>query len=639
VSVSTTYPVSGATSAPKATTKSPYDLTLPPGVQPPLTPTTPSLIPYPSGGVSAPTPTPDPAPGATPPPASPPPASTPPATPPPPPTGAPLPNYDYTADPILVQTHALSQQQVADAQAAAAAARKQALIRYGYEAGTPTTLYPDDATRQAAEQNPFSTLANLLNVHTQNQRSIDEGTNNANLFYSGEHARELGNESRNYLGSRASASDVLASLLGQADASVLAAQRAGQAQDLAAEEAAYQRAIDYALRYPGSTGGGGGGTTPPGTTPPGATPPGVPPGTPPAITPPPNTPPGAPPPEGYHTAGSAAGTPIYVANSVSPAVERLLVQYETDDLLGIRPGATRPGSALPDASALPTRTTTSSTSGAAPTTFSDPLATQATASGGATFALVRNSSSLPGNQAPTGVASAAMYNADDPLAAKNVAASDGKAGVWVPVHQGETAQQYADRVAQLAAANPAQIMLDFEGESKGYAGTAGYQFTQDVYKALAAKGIHLPISATVPGGGEDDFNYKPIVDSGGMVWIQCYGADASQLMDPKTRYDMMIARGVPPSQIGLMLMPGQQPIPGVPYSYYAVEDFNGNYPTTQTQQTYAYNAPSTATQAAVANALSSGNYSPQTQQAITQLVIQAILNPDPVPVLKPGSMF
>ncbi len=149
-------------------------------------------------------------------------------------------------------------------------------------------------------------------------------------------------------------------------------------------------------------------------------------------------------------------------------------------------------------------------------------------------------------------------------------------GFFVPSHTNETASAYAARVNALRAANPgATIMLDIEAEGKGYPGSPQYQWTQDV---MAQAGNAGPVSVTVPGGGEDDFNYAPFVKSGGMIWIQSYGATANDLMDPQQRYNMMLARGVPANQIGLMLMPGQKPVPGVPFAYYGVEDFAGNYP-------------------------------------------------------------
>jgi hypothetical protein len=125
-------------------------------------------------------------------------------------------------------------------------------------------------------------------------------------------------------------------------------------------------------------------------------------------------------------------------------------------------------------------------------------------------------------------------------------------------------------------------MLDIEAEGKGYPGSPQYQWTQDVMSQAGNAG---PVSVSVPGGGEDDFNYAPFVKSGGMVWIQTYGeGGARDPMDPQQRYNMMLARGVPANQIGLMLAPGQKPVPGVPFAYYGVEDFAGNYPTGQPQQ-------------------------------------------------------
>lgn len=564
-------------------------------------------------------------PAATPTPPATPPSATPPATPPATPTTP----ISMTGDPILARVIAFNEQQNANAAANALTQKKVALTQYGYDENAPG-LYPDQNTADAAKQNPFSTLANLLYGHNQSTRGIDETTNNANLFYSGERVRELGQESHDYLGNRSAASSALARVLAAADQGVLDAKASGDLREIDAAQQAYQRALDFALKYgtdpTGGTGPGGQPGTAPGTTTGTGTP------TDPFVfnpnpavvnpvfgTPTPQNPTGI---NGLPT--PSGGTPPAVSSALGGNTSsNPYTQAAAQAVAGGYGGYVH----APGATGTPPR----GVAGAAATggTPADPIAQQAAQTGGASYALVRNSTSLPGNQAPAGVAQAALYSADDPLAQQNVQANGG--GFWVPSHTNETAQAYAARVNALRAANPgAAIMLDIEGEGKGYPGSTGYQWTQDVM-AQAGSG---PVSVTVPGGGEDDFNYAPFVQSGGTIWIQTYGATANDLMDPAQRYQMMLDRGIPANQIGLMLMPGQQPVPGVPYAYYAIEDFAGNYPTSQpvpAQSTRSFQS-TPAPAAPTAPALTQQGYDPWAINAI----LKAAAAPAPPPAPSPS---
>src|SRR6266496_5432200 len=60
--------------------------------------------------------------------------------------------YDYSSDPILQQVRALAAQHTAQAQAAADAARSQAMIGFGFD---PGLQYGDQNTAEAARQNPY----------------------------------------------------------------------------------------------------------------------------------------------------------------------------------------------------------------------------------------------------------------------------------------------------------------------------------------------------------------------------------------------------------------------------------------------------------------------------------------------------
>ena len=168
--------------------------------------------------------------------------------------GGPPVNFDD--DPILARIRAYNQQQVANAESAALAARKQAEIGYGYD---PNVQYEDAATQEAAKQNAFSTLAQLLFNHGERGRSLDESLNKSNLFYSGERARQLGLEGRQYTLENSQANSAFQNQLGQIAQMVLQAKNAAQERELQAEEDAYNRALQFALQY-GTSGGSSGGS-------------------------------------------------------------------------------------------------------------------------------------------------------------------------------------------------------------------------------------------------------------------------------------------------------------------------------------------------------------------------------------------
>ena len=164
----------------------------------------------------------------------------------------------FEDDPILARTRALNQKLIENARSNALAARKQEQIRYGYD---PNISYEDAATQEAARQNAFSTLAQLLYGHNDRALQLDEDLNKANLFYSGTRAKEIGKEGRQYTLEQTQANQGYQQRLNDIAQMVLQAQQEAQERELAAEEAAYERALSSGLGglYSGGGGGGGGG--------------------------------------------------------------------------------------------------------------------------------------------------------------------------------------------------------------------------------------------------------------------------------------------------------------------------------------------------------------------------------------------
>lgn len=153
---------------------------------------------------------------------------------------------DYSSDPILQQIRALAIRNDATAESQAADARRQELLNYGY---VPGLDYGDQATATAAQQSPFSVLAQLQRSHDQRTRSIDENTNRANLYYSSYRGQQLGNEGTNYLGDQANASQHLQGVLAQIAGNLASAKQTSQERIMQAEQDAYQRALSNALKY------------------------------------------------------------------------------------------------------------------------------------------------------------------------------------------------------------------------------------------------------------------------------------------------------------------------------------------------------------------------------------------------------
>jgi hypothetical protein len=161
---------------------------------------------------------------------------------------------DFSSDPILAQIRAMVQQNDAAAEASAGAARTQALIRFGFDPSM-AGLY-DKNTAAAAQGNPFSVLAQLAHNHQARARNLDENMNKSNLFYSSSRGQAIGEEGRQYLGEQSSAQSSLQDLFGQIQGGLLSAHQANQDRLSQGSQDAYQRALDFALKY--GTGGSGG---------------------------------------------------------------------------------------------------------------------------------------------------------------------------------------------------------------------------------------------------------------------------------------------------------------------------------------------------------------------------------------------
>lgn len=155
-----------------------------------------------------------------------------PTTPAKPAGSAPAPTWQD--DPILAQIKALAQQGNASAQAQYDDARRQAMIAYD------------------GQGNPFSTLAQLLQGHTNTVRSMDENLNKSNLFYSSYRGDQLGKENQAYQGQQYAAAQALQGGLTGLSGALLQAQQDNAARIAQAQQDAYTRALQFQLQYGGA---------------------------------------------------------------------------------------------------------------------------------------------------------------------------------------------------------------------------------------------------------------------------------------------------------------------------------------------------------------------------------------------------
>lgn len=172
-------------------------------------------------------------------------------------------SVDYSQDPILLKAQALAKQQIADAESYAREAEAQNLILYGDPQLVKQTLGKNAKdTKQAAKNNPFSTVAELARWNQRSQVGLDENFNNQNLFYSTARLRGKALQSEDYQRQQSKTASQLQDVLAQIAQNLLATRQQSQAMLLSEEEAAYQRALAeaaaqryYATTTPTATGG------------------------------------------------------------------------------------------------------------------------------------------------------------------------------------------------------------------------------------------------------------------------------------------------------------------------------------------------------------------------------------------------
>ena len=174
---------------------------------------------------------------------------------------------DYGNDPILKEIEAAVQAQFQEAQANAIGSEKQSLIKYGSGSLVKSVLgdQADQETINAAENNPFSTKAELGRWNTRALGGINSATNRNNLFFSSTRLRDRAMQEEDLNRKTANTANQLQDVLTGIAQNLLGVRRSGESQILGARSDAYNRAMQMAMYLAqlaaASSGGGGGGPT------------------------------------------------------------------------------------------------------------------------------------------------------------------------------------------------------------------------------------------------------------------------------------------------------------------------------------------------------------------------------------------
>jgi hypothetical protein len=164
-----------------------------------------------------------------------------------------LSNLDFSNDPILSRIRALGQESIAQAEADAKAARTRLVIGYGDQA-LANKLKLGGKVGQQAQANPFSTLGELQRAYTRrNVFEIDRPlSDQANLFYSTERGRQRALSGEELLRGQSQAEAAVQERLAEISRQVTQARMAAQAQQIQAEQEAFQRALQLAMYSAGT---------------------------------------------------------------------------------------------------------------------------------------------------------------------------------------------------------------------------------------------------------------------------------------------------------------------------------------------------------------------------------------------------
>jgi hypothetical protein len=209
------------------------------------------------------------------------------------------------------------------------------------------------------------------------------------------------------------------------------------------------------------------------------------------------------------------------------------------------------------------------------------------------WAFIRAGESFPGNHPDYSQlrgygATGALWDPDDAKAAAGFASSREagfRTGIWLVPHQNESPSAFAQRTHEaIAKLGPNMVVLDIEAIGKGYEGSAGWRWSEEMMNALARLEPTPPPLAVTVEPLQDDFNYAAYTSRGAEVWPQAYLGDMTP-RDPQEVVDRVVANGVPRNLVVPVLGPAQVDNYQGPYEIYTADDVQGHVPKADTSPT------------------------------------------------------
>jgi len=204
--------------------------------------------------------------------------------------------------------------------------------------------------------------------------------------------------------------------------------------------------------------------------------------------------------------------------------------------------------------------------------------------GGWTF--IRAGADFPGNHpdyaqlrgfGSTGV----LWDPDDPATAAGIVDSHTagfKAGIWLVPHVNESPQAFAQRAADaINRYHPDKVVLDIEAIGKGYQGSPGWDWSDQMMNSFSRLQPDPPPLAVTVEPLQDDFNYAAYTSRNAEVWPQAYLGDMTP-RDPQEVIDRVVANGVPPDRVVPVLGPNQLDNYNAPHNLYTADDIQGRTP-------------------------------------------------------------
>ena len=207
-----------------------------------------------------------------------------------------------------------------------------------------------------------------------------------------------------------------------------------------------------------------------------------------------------------------------------------------------------------------------------------------TPSAGGGWVFIRDGESFPGNHPNYAHlhddgASGVLWNPDDAKADQGITSSREAqfgGGIWLVPHPNETPDEFARRtVDAIVRYRPDKVVLDIEAIGKGYAGSTGWRWSDEMMKTFSRLQPEPPPLAVTVEPLQDDFNYAAYTSRGAEVWPQAYLGDMTP-RDPEEVVERVVANGVPRELVVPVLGPGQLDGYDGPHNLYTADDAQGS---------------------------------------------------------------